>query len=177
MPRQPPLPPEQLSADGRRFYTLLNEAQDVSMIVVAVGYLDACLASLLAKHFQKGSVSDGLLDSRTGPLGSFSARARLAYALGLIAKSMYQDLQVLAELRNEVAHHHFALEFSEPSVSSQCDQLRYVAELKDATSGQIIFQSTWLSTPRGTFMVTALMIAQRLLLTALGTAHAKPQAS
>ena len=167
MPRRPPLLPESLSADSKQFYALLNEAQDVSMMVVAVSYIDACLASLLAKRLLKSPVTDELLDSRTGALGSFAARSRLAYVLALIEKSMYQDLQILAELRNDVAHNHFALSFTDPIVVERCERLKYVS------AGRPILDEGLLTNPRNRFMFTAVMIANRLLITALETTHAK----
>ena len=176
MPRRPPLPPEALSADGEQFYALLNGAQDVSVVVVAVSYIDACLASLLSKYFLPSSVTKELLDSGSGALGSFSARAKLAYVLALIDKPMFRDLQVLSELRNDVAHSHFALKFADATVIDHCQRLTYAASLKDHGTDRPIFTEDMLSGPRNRFMLTAVMIAQRLLLTALGTAHVKRQA-
>lgn len=176
MSPRPPLPPELLSKEGDHFYALLNEAEDVAVIVVAVSYIDACLASLLGKRLLKSSVSEKLLDSRAGPLGSFAARSGLAYALGLVGKSMYQDLQVLAELRNEVAHHHFAMQFSTPTISAYCKRLNHAGGLRDASTGQPIFDEAMLMAPRTRFTLSAVMIAQRLLLTALITKHVEAQA-
>lgn len=173
MPTRPPLPPELLSADTDRFYELLNEAHDVSVVVVAAAYIDACLASLLAKRLRRSSTTENLLDTRNGALGSFAARAALAYALALINKDLYQDLQVLAELRNEVSHHHFELRFAEPSVAAHCLRLNYIVGLRDASTGQPIFDETMISTPRNRFTMSAMMIASRLLLTALGATHAE----
>jgi len=171
MTKRPPFPPEVLSADGDKFFDLLNEAEDVAVIVVGVGYIDACVASLLHKHLRKSSVSDNLLDSK-GPLGAFWARASLAYALGLIAKPMYQDLTILAELRNDVAHHHFAFEFSTPEVAKRCAELTYAAQLKNGESDESLLDDELLQSPRDRFTLSAVMIATRLLLTALSTQHA-----
>jgi len=167
MPTRLPLPPEALSADGDHFYALLNDAEDVSAVVVGVSYLDACLASLLSKSFRKSSTSEQLLDSRSGPLGSFSARAGLAYALGLISKPIFRDLQVLAELRNEVAHHHFAIDFSAPSILSHLNRLTYAAGLKDSGTGQPLFDAKLLENPRNQFTLSAMMISTQLLFAAL----------
>ncbi|MCW5664634.1 MAG: hypothetical protein KIT35_12420 [Piscinibacter sp.] len=162
-----PLPPEALSADGHRFYALLNDAEDVSAVVVGVSYLDACLASLLLKSFRKGSTAEQLLDSRSGPLGSFSSRASLAYALGLISKPIFRDLQVLAQLRNEVAHHHFALDFSAPNILLHVNRLAYAADLRDSGTGRPIFEAEIFANPRNRFTLSAMMISTQLLFAAL----------
>lgn len=121
MPSRTPLPPESLSADSKHLYDLLNEGTDSSVIIVGVSYIDACLASLLAKRLLKSSVTEKLLDSRSGAIGSFAARSDLAYTLALIDKPMYQDLLVLAELRNETAHHHFELSFTSEAIVQGCN--------------------------------------------------------
>lgn len=171
MAKRPPFPPEVLSADGDKFFDLLNEAEDVAVIVVGVGYIDACVASLLHKQLRKSNVSDQLLDAK-GPLGTFWARSGAAYALGVIDKAMYADLTILAELRNEVAHHHFAFDFSTPEVAERCAKLTYASELKNGTSGEPLLDDEWLHSARDRFTLSAVMIATRLLLIALGTQHA-----
>src|SRR5690606_24246449 len=142
MARRPPMPPELLSADGDKFYAILNEAEDTSAIVIGVAYIDACLASLLSKRLRKSAISNQLLDSLSGPIGSFWSRSSLAYCMALIEKPVYLDLLVLAQLRNAVAHHHFALNFTAPEVAKLCDELRYAATLKDSTSGEQAFQAS-----------------------------------
>ena len=173
MPSHAPLPPESLSSDSEHLYALLNEGADTSAIIVGVSYIDACLASLLAKRLLKSSVTEKLLDSRSGAIGSFAARSDLAYTLALIDKPMYQDLIVLAELRNETAHHHFELSFASEAIVLRCNKLKYVAGLKAANTGGPLMEEAWLARPRDRFMLTATMIVNRLLLTALGTIHAK----
>ncbi len=171
MAKRPPFPPEVLSADGDKFFDLLNEAEDVSVIVVGVGYIDACVVSLLHKRLRQSHVSDLLLDAK-GPLGAFWARSSLAYALGLIDKAMYADLTLFAELRNEVAHHHFAFDFSTAAVVDRCAKLTYASKLENGNSGEPLLAEEWLHSSRNRFTLSAVMIATRLLLTALGTQHA-----
>jgi DNA-binding MltR family transcriptional regulator len=174
MAKRVPLNPELLSADAQRFHELLNGAEDALVIVVGVAYIDACLASLLAKHFLEGSTSERLLDSRGGAVGAFATRASLAYVLGLVSKSLYRDLQTLAELRNEVAHTHFALDFSVPEVVAHCQALQYVGTLRNGSTTEPLIEEQMLSPPRNRFVLTAVMIANRLLLCALGATRVRP---
>ncbi|WP_136413895.1 MltR family transcriptional regulator [Herbaspirillum sp. ST 5-3] len=170
MARRPPIPPEELSTDSTHLYEVLNSGPDTSAIVVGVSYIDACLASLLSKRLLKSSVSEKLLDSRSGAIGSFAARTDLAYTLGLIPKAMYKDLLVLAELRNETAHHHFELSFASEQIKGHCGKLDYAQSLTTLGGAQII-DSAWLERPRDRFTITAVMILNRILLIALGTEH------
>jgi DNA-binding MltR family transcriptional regulator len=168
-----PLPPESLSKDSQELYNLLNDGTDASVVVVGVSYIDACLASLISKRLRESSVTGKILDSRSGAIGSFVARADLAYALALIDKPMYQDLLVLAEMRNEVAHHHFALSFESEVIAKGCAKLNYVSGLKNAGTGSPLMEQGWLAGARNRFTLTAVMIVNRLLLNALGTSHAE----
>lgn len=176
MSKRPPLPPESLSSESDSLFTLLNEAEDFPAIVVAVSYIDVCLASLLARKFAKGSTADALLDSTSGAIGSFAVRAKLAYVLALIDKALYQDLIVLAEMRNETAHHHFELTFKSAAIVRHTESLKYVAGLKNGNTAEPLFEESCLRPPRNLFVLTAVMIVNRLLLTALGTQHAAGQA-
>lgn len=174
MGRRTPLPPETLTEDIKHLYELLNEGADASVIIVGVSYIDACLASLLARHLIKGSVTEKLLDSQSGAIGSFGARSDLAYALGLVDKLMYQDLLTLARLRNITAHHHFELSFASGEVGQLCNELRYVAATLDATNaGGASMEAKWITGPRNRFILTATWIVNRLLLAALEVPRAK----
>lgn len=169
-----PLPPEVLSADTEHLYELLNEGVDASVIIVGVSYVDACLASLLAKRLLKSSITDKLLESQSGAIGSFGVRSDLAYSLGLIDKVMYQDLLALAKLRNITAHHHFELSFASDEIAKGCSELKYVAtSLATANAGGPSMEDEWIAGPRDRFMLTASMIVNRLLITALETNHAE----
>src|SRR5687768_16031576 len=106
MPRRPILPPEHLSEDTQQFFDVLNGSSDLVVVLVAASYIDASLAALLHKFLVESSVSSKLLDPRGGALGTFAAKLDAAYALGLIDKPLYKDLCKIAEIRNEVAHHH-----------------------------------------------------------------------
>lgn len=154
---------ESLSEEANRFYKLLEDAEDATVIIVGVAYIDACVAALLARNLLKSSVTEKLLDARGGAIGSFSTRASLAYALRLITKSVYQDLQTLAELRNVVAHHHLALDFKATEVAKHCLALKCAAELQDHNTGKSLVDEKKIAIPRNRFVLTAVWIANVLL--------------
>lgn len=89
MKSRQPIPPESLTPEVQRLHLQLADSSDIAAIVVGVGYLDACLASLLSKRLLKSSVSEKILDPRSGALGSFAARTDMSYVLALIDKSIY----------------------------------------------------------------------------------------
>jgi DNA-binding MltR family transcriptional regulator len=165
------LPAEALSADTQKLFDVLNNEPDFSVIVVSCAYVDACLGSILEKYLLESSISSKLLDVRSGALGSFAARSDACYSLGLISKKIYQDLLVLGELRNQVAHHHHMLDFSVARVAEACRSLKYAETLErwDMDNGELMFEAGQLAEPRVRFVMTVVLLSQRLLLIALGT--------
>ena len=175
MTRRSLVPVEGLSKDGQSVYDVLNDEPDLSAVLVGTSYVDACLGALLEGFFLKGSVASELLDAKGGALGSFKSRSDACYCLGLIDKRMYQDLLVFAEIRNQFTHHHLALNFAIPEVTEQCEKLAYVAGLKDGGSGEQLLNSKLLSTPRNKFVLSVVLISQRLLIKGLEVKHVPPQ--
>lgn len=170
-----PLPPEHLATESQRLFELLNEADDLPTIVVGVGFIDACVASLLSKYFLESSVAERLLYSNSGGLASFATRADVAYVCGLISKVMYQDLKQMAELRNLVAHHHFALDFNSADVANHCAALQYARSLRVGDTDERVIREEFLNTPRNQFGLSAVLIANRLIMNAMSAQHVQPR--
>ena len=158
---------EALSADTQKFFDVLNESSDLSVVLVTTSYLDASLASLLHRYFIVGAVSDSLL-ALDGPLGTVASRARLAYALGLIGKSLYQALAKIIEIRNAFAHHHLEHDFQAAEIADLCSELRFVEFLSQGNSDKPLGLEQHMQTSRDRFVLTAVMVSQRLLLAGLG---------
>lgn len=159
---------EQLSTESKELFELLNDADDLSVILVATSFLDLSIAAILKRQLLDNSATDRLLDSRAGALGSFAVRADACYALGLIAKPIYRDLLKIAEIRNMIAHHHLALSFQAEGVAKLCEELSYVDSLESSSNGEPPLFAKFMNTPRNRFVLTTVMISQRLLLIGLG---------
>lgn len=164
MPRHhlPPLP-AQLRADTQAFFDVLNDEGDFAAIVVTAAYLDAAIASVLRTKMRGSSITDRLLDSRRGALGSFAARIDAAYALGLIEQPMLQDLLQYAEIRNMVAHHHLTVSFDLPDISSACQKLKYLLTMKNGDLDEMVFTENSLPAARERYKFTAIYICNQLL--------------
>jgi len=131
MPKRPIPQLEGLTEDSQRLAEALStEEPDLSVVLIGSSYLDACLGALLKQFLRDGSITEKLLDSRSGALGSFTARSDLCYCLKLISKEIYQDLITIAEIRNELAHNYLSLSFSTDSVSDRCARLKYFSSLR-----------------------------------------------
>jgi DNA-binding MltR family transcriptional regulator len=88
--------------------TLINES-DRGAVLVAAAVISDTLGVLLQAQFldQEGILKVAvkpLLRDGTGPLGTMWARARLAYALGLISPRTFTGIEAVRDLRNTFAH-------------------------------------------------------------------------
>src|SRR5262249_15364107 len=86
-------------------------------------FLDACLESLLHKFFIESTTADAILDPQSGFVGSFAARAKLAYCLGLIPTTTYTNLDLIGQLRNLFAHRYLEMTFDHPDAIAITDKL------------------------------------------------------
>ncbi len=74
-------------------------------------------------------LQDALFENR-GPLQDFSARIQVAFALNLIDRGTFVDLNALRDIRNAFAHTPEALDFDRPDVAEKCNALWYPSHLK-----------------------------------------------
>ena len=168
------VPVEQLSAETRQLSDVLNNESDLACVVIGAAFLDAALASLLGQKLIDSSVSRKLLDTN-GALGSFATRADVAYCLGLISKTLYQDIGLVAQIRNRFAHHHLQLSFRDDTVRSLCDTLTQWRVLLTGPDEEKADEATveQLGTrARNQFNISTILMANRVLLNALGLKHA-----
>jgi DNA-binding MltR family transcriptional regulator len=172
MTRRKPFPAETLSEDSQRLLDVLNNEADLPAVLVASSYLDECLASLLHRFFVESKTADSLLSPVSGPIGTYAARADLAYVLGLVNEYAFRDLKTIGTIRNAFAHSHLAVTFADQAVTDLALQLDYLSVLDtemNINDGRgAVFLSRVASAPRERFVFTVVMLANQLLLLALG---------
>src|SRR5262249_25604196 len=87
-----------------------------------------------------------------GPLGSFGARTKLVYALGLIGATARRDLDLVRRIRNEFAHLSDAHRFSDPSVRDRCREFH-------ALTAYQLGSGLPVRSPRQRFLLTTFCLA------------------
>ncbi len=143
-------------ADIKNFSVFLSEFQsetDRGAALVGAALIDQKLADTLRSFFVAGKVAGELLDSGTAPLGTFSARIKLAHALGLIDSFELAECGLIRKVRNEFAHSIHGTTFSEPKVATLCERLE-----SDLPGGREAFKDN----PRGMFINAVTLIVMRL---------------
>ena len=83
-------------------------------------HLGQLITSFFVEEYDQKS---SLLDA-DGPLGSFSARVRAAYCMGLISKNEYHDMDLIMQIQHIFANQVHEVSFSEIGVREKCLLLR-----------------------------------------------------
>lgn len=92
--------------------------------LVAAENLNIALGLLIVRTFTNGdSKAASELMASEKPLGTFSARIKLAYCLGALDHAAYNDLENIRDVRNKCAHHHENLTFADDFIVSKCNEL------------------------------------------------------
>lgn len=87
------------------------------------------MKGILKAFFLKGKVSSELVDGVNAPLGTFSARTSASYALGLIQKNEYDEINLIRRIRNEFGHKWKDITFRSARVADLCRNLPWLGPL------------------------------------------------
>ncbi|MDP3070066.1 MAG: MltR family transcriptional regulator [Opitutaceae bacterium] len=116
----------------RAFRKALTLESDRGCALFAAAYLDKSLSEMLsASLVNSAKIEDDLFGSQA-PLGSFSARIKIAYYLGMLSKSERHDLDIIRKVRNQFAHNSEPMTFDQVSVQNLCSNLVHDWNEKDA---------------------------------------------
>lgn len=111
-------------ADLQGFASEFQNEGDRAAAILAAALLDERLRQLLTAYLIDDSKEVAILLDQEQPLGSFGARMRAAYCLGLLDKDLYGLLSNIKKVRNAFAHQLHGLTFESPGIASACKVLR-----------------------------------------------------
>lgn len=106
------------------FFEAFSHETDRGMAIVAVCYLDNILEKLIrAAYIQDPKVSSLFRNNQV--LHAFYNKICIAYFSGLIPQAVYDDLILVAEIRNKFAHGILAnLKFSDETIAKRIDKFQ-----------------------------------------------------
>jgi mannitol operon repressor len=136
------LAPKSLAPDSREFRIFLDEftkESDRGEALVAASLLDERLKAILKAFFVESKISTELLDSFNAPLGSFSSRIAIAYALGLISKNEFTEITLIRKIRNEFSHKWKDVTFDSSPIREFCNKLPSSFGVKENNTPQARF--------------------------------------
>lgn len=103
----------------------LQDLDERGLILSLAAFAEDSLGSLLKSFMLSVDATNNLLEGFNAPLGNFSSRIRAAYALGLITKDQFEDLEHLRKIRNKFSHTWQPISFSEPTITGHIKALNY----------------------------------------------------
>ena len=89
------------------FHRLFNERETVderAIAIVGATFLDNVLEHMLVNFMVEDEKEARRLVGVDCPLGTFSSRVTTAYCLGLVCKTVRDDLRTVGKIRNKFAH-------------------------------------------------------------------------
>lgn len=102
----------------------LNKESPRGKVLISTGYLEQMLKDILVSFLMEDKVVDDLFEGGNAPLGTFSARAKLSYTLGLISEAEFHDIDLIRRIRNDFAHDMKA-SFDNDGVKNRCGLLKH----------------------------------------------------
>jgi hypothetical protein len=173
----PPGMPAQVVRLTRTSMEILLQS-DRGAAMIGGAYLEANLEAALKSALsdkgiknKKGEIATQLFsllfdDYSHGPLGTFSRKIRMAYALDLIGEHTYEDLVIIKDIRNEFAHNFEVknrpsegISFETQSIKDRCNQLR-IAKDDPYAAYKEYREMMKLDAPRGKFIYAVLDICR-----------------
>lgn len=106
---------------------MLRERNDRGTALIGKEIIDSTLTGMLRMHFSHLSKEENeqLFDRDNSPLGTFSAKIKIAYALGIISKNERDELDRIRHIRNAFAHTQRPITFETTEIRQMCDYLIY----------------------------------------------------
>ncbi len=106
------------------FHARLDEETDRGCALLAASHIEARLESLLqAVLVEDKNLLSGMLTGNR-PLATLSAKADLAYLMGLISKPTHRDINLIRRIRNEFAHSIDPIDFTTSVIANRCSELQ-----------------------------------------------------
>lgn len=103
----------------------LRDLDDRGLILSLAAFAEEALGELLKAFMTPSEATTQLIEGFNAPLGTFSSRIKAAYAIGLITKDQFLDLERLRKIRNEFAHSWKPVDLSKQKVATLIDSMAY----------------------------------------------------
>jgi DNA-binding MltR family transcriptional regulator len=108
-----------------RLNQILGQLDERGVVLALAAFAEEALGDLIEAFLISGDPAKQLLEGFNAPLGTFSARIKMSYSLGLITKRQHADLDRLRRIRNEFAHSWEPMSFNDQKVASHISALHF----------------------------------------------------
>lgn len=107
----------------------LQNDSDRAVAIVAASLVETRLEEAILSYLQRDDKIVQDLFRSSGPLGSFSAKIRIAYLMGITSKVLMHELERMKNIRNKFAHNLSAMSFDETAIADQCKNLKIIDDV------------------------------------------------
>jgi hypothetical protein len=118
----------QLFGDLSEYFRLLRKESDRGCAMIVAAHLDDKLGELLKACMIQEKENEEEISrffKGTEPIGSFSARIKLARYLNIISPHVRSDLDTIRNIRNDFAHKLEFEDFNTQSIKDRCMNLQH----------------------------------------------------
>jgi DNA-binding MltR family transcriptional regulator len=119
------------------FRSDLIKESDRGVALLATAYLDSQLEIMLKAKLIGSNKSSKELFTFNGPLGTFSGKIRLSYAIGLMSKDCMHDINIARKIRNDFAHSRKIISFEDGNMTDSCKKMKLNLMGRDANPRMI----------------------------------------
>ncbi len=106
------------------FLSYFQSETDRGAALVGAAMIDSKLERILDICLLDNKAKKDLLCGSNAPIGTFSAKINLCFALGFITPKEYEEINLIRKIRNEFAHKLEELSFSSQPICDFCLQLK-----------------------------------------------------
>lgn len=115
-----------LSSDMEIIIKAMKDGKDSECAIIGASYIDKCLCNVLYNKIpieDKAFILKSLFLNEQNPLGTYSSRNKILYALKLIDDKTFNDIKNIGYIRNKFAHNYLVTVFSNSEVTGYCNKL------------------------------------------------------
>lgn len=124
-------------AAANRLNEITRDLDERGLVLTLAAFAEEALGGLLSQFMRPGKAANALLEGFNAPLGTFSARTKAAFSLGLLTKRQYENLERLRQMRNEFAHSWEPVTFDDKAVAAHIAALHYTPLVSDFPTTKI----------------------------------------
>lgn len=117
---------DQRLSEHSAFREAVSDQSELGQILITGSFVDNQLRIILESFLVEGRAGADLLDGMNAPIGTFSARIQVAYALGLIDQREYDSITAIRRIRNEFAHK-ITTDFGNAALTKHFNKLAWAA--------------------------------------------------
>jgi DNA-binding MltR family transcriptional regulator len=110
---------------------VVDSHDDRGLVLSLAAFAEDTLGRLLIAYLREEKQAKELVEGFNAPLGTFSARIKVAFSLGLLHREQYDNLEILRRIRNSFAHNWQGISFDRNDISALIGQLHKPLTLRE----------------------------------------------